>query len=1235
MRKNIRSRRKKRQSGKNPNTLNVFSKDGAMDDTSETVTNDSKPRTDFHIQSNDDGLNMQEEDDNEKWSFLSSAQNQTAESNSSDVANNEEEMGEWHSPIRTRGMQQSLDFTAEEEDDDNDFEMMKEDSNDVEMTKEDSESVELELSASSKNELENRVGESIHDSEVNTAYYDVETQEAGEPVEKELAVSSKSNLEKCEEEKEDDNEHEKEDDDIDEERDSLAQAATLSFDHPSDVHKEEDINDNETEAAQPENEIFPLQPSHNDVINDSDDGSKFSQGESDLIDEVKLSSRKRSERREVVRIMFTGVTPTRRHMQMIETIGAEIVESIDMAYTVTHVIVTDGRAKLRRTPKLMICICKTSNILSTEWLEKSANEQKVLDAAPFLWVNDKEAESKYNFSMKDTVQNGMLAREHRGGVFGGYHFYICSGIAGNRAPSMKEFKLIIEAAGGHLLSSLAPSQILDPLKTVILTSDPPTPSQLKERGVKNIAKCGGKLETTSWLFHSIITQTNSIYEDGDTVETVSTPGSRVSHVEVPSPSPKKPQGMQKQSSIGCNHFTTRDYLLSNNQAISLVETLESSEDEAFVLAHRLWQNYFNEDVKPSKTPRKASSKPTRRLRGRAHSLSPMVGATIASNNEKNGSAPKKESILQENPYITWEAIVLFTLRTRAEELDDCKSLVSDNFVSARSFFSSPTAVQANGKTLSLLVNDGVEIFGTLQDVFSLHQNRSSGMIPEPVVASFALMAIEAVSAMHACGVVHNNVGMDSFLVAKGVDKNSQQDQWFLQMIGFGDKSIVLTCHETDCNQTHYEHDYNCLANVIHQLLSGGIGITFTVNRDGSIEFASKQFIIGNLFLRGALSWCALLEALLGIVGDVQKSDNPDHQFRLAYPVNLLQLANEDDAPNKRHYQFGWSSRMLQELQSTQNDSLFTFLEALCTFNSRFVLPNVNLKSFACRPSSDNQTFEFATQLRIAKENEILRRGFAQKEAKLEADALALEERESHQCVRIAQLKVDAEKNNKLLKSLSKREHEMQMREKQMAQKFSEEKERLNRMKQAISLREQRLEERIRQLEESKQSPRESLEEPAVLKHSHSRSPHNSSSLKRKNESLHQTPPPMHSNFQSLENSHSKTPSSQNKRRRSRVNSNLEQLTPPQFKSTSNDMMDNNDEEYSQQELLNDSELYADMKQHESSQESRFSQESSSQKRKRGNRGKSPVALQLDSLQSLPKSPKKQQQPKKVFIAFEE
>jgi len=540
--------------------------------------------------------------------------------------------------------------------------------------------------------------------------------------------------------------------------------------------------------------------------------------------------------------------------------------------------------------------------------------------------------------------------------------------------------------------------------------------------------------------------------------------------------------------------------------------------------------------------------------------------------------------------------------------------------------------------------NGSEIFGTLQDVFSLHQKRSSGMIPEQVVAAFAIMAIDAVSAMHECGVVHNNIGMDSFLVVKRNDasstkrkKDDQRDEWFLQLIGFGDKAVVLTCHEHACRKSHYEHDYNCLANVIHQLVTGGVGITFNINQDGYVEFASKQFINGNLFLRGALSWCALMDALLGI-GDVQQSDT-SNQFRLAYPINPLQLVNEDDAPNKRLYQFGWSSRMLQELLlSTQNDSFSTFLEELCSLNSRFVLPNVSLDIFARSESSNNQTFEFATQLKIAKDNESLRRGFAQREAKLEADALALEDRESNHRGRDAKLKVDLQNCERLHKSILKKEREVQMKEDQLVQKYFEQEERLNRMNHDILLREQRLQERIRQFEESKQHPHEHREEP-VSQHSNARSSYNSSGLKRKNESLHQTPPPMNSSFQSLENNVSReVPSSQNKRRRSRTNSNLlEQLTPPPHsKSNTTNENETNYEEYPQQEL-NNSELYAGMKQqeeHESSQESRFSfQEGSSQKRKRGNRGKSPVASQLDSLQSLPRSPKKQ--PKKVFIAFEE
>jgi hypothetical protein len=172
------------------------------------------------------------------------------------------------------------------------------------------------------------------------------------------------------------------------------------------------------------------------------------------------------------------------------------------------------------------------------------------------------------------------------------------------------------------------------------------------------------------------------------------------------------------------------------------------------------------------------------------------------------------------------------------------------------------------------------------------------------------------------------------------------------------------------------------------------------------------------------------------------------------------------------------------------------------------------------------------------------------------------------------------------------------------------------MKDDLLLREQRLEEKIRQSEQYSHKREETI--------SYSKSPsHNSVGYKRKNESnlLHQTPPPMNAYLQSS-GSNGEMSSSQKKRRRSRSSSYLEQMTP--------NNMENSSEEYPEQELNEG--IGQNQQQHESSQESMMS--SSSQKRKR-NRGKSPLPLQLDSLQSLPKSPKKQPPPKKVFIGFEE
>lgn len=172
----------------------------------------------------------------------------------------------------------------------------------------------------------------------------------------------------------------------------------------------------------------------------------------------------------------------------------------------TDVIATDGKTKLRRTPKLMICFCKTSNILGIEWLEQSAKERKALEPQDFLLLNDREAENTYNFKLSDSFKNGAIARAERGGVLGGWHVYICAGVAGNKAPSTQELKLIVEAAGASMLYSLAEKKVIDPTKTIIITSDPAHKSQLKERGIDRVISMGGRICTTTWLFQTMITQ---------------------------------------------------------------------------------------------------------------------------------------------------------------------------------------------------------------------------------------------------------------------------------------------------------------------------------------------------------------------------------------------------------------------------------------------------------------------------------------------------------------------------------------------------------------------------------------------------------------------------------------------------------------------------------------------------------------------------------------------------------
>ena len=193
----------------------------------------------------------------------------------------------------------------------------------------------------------------------------------------------------------------------------------------------------------------------------------------------------------------------------------ELIEKVDDAIDATHAIAGDGKVPLRRTPKLMICVCKTPNILNLDWLTKSSKAKEPLDAKDFLLLDDTSAEKTYDFNMKDTLENGEAVRSQRGGLLGGWSIHFCKGVAGTKAPPEHELRLIVAAAGGMFLKTLSAraTKDVDASRVIIITSDPATAAQKSDKDVKRLTSQGARVFTTKWFFHSIITQHLSEIED--------------------------------------------------------------------------------------------------------------------------------------------------------------------------------------------------------------------------------------------------------------------------------------------------------------------------------------------------------------------------------------------------------------------------------------------------------------------------------------------------------------------------------------------------------------------------------------------------------------------------------------------------------------------------------------------------------------------------------------------------
>lgn len=169
-------------------------------------------------------------------------------------------------------------------------------------------------------------------------------------------------------------------------------------------------------------------------------------------------------------------------------------------------IITDGKERLRRTPKQMIALCSTSNVVSMKWLNDSAKKRKALSTRGYLVLHDKEAENIYSFSMRETLRNGDRLRKQGKTLLDGRRVFVCKGVAGNKAPKEIELKMIINAAGGRWVSSLSQLNGVASETAIIITSDPPPKSQLSNKEVVKAINNGISHFSTSWLFNSLLCQ---------------------------------------------------------------------------------------------------------------------------------------------------------------------------------------------------------------------------------------------------------------------------------------------------------------------------------------------------------------------------------------------------------------------------------------------------------------------------------------------------------------------------------------------------------------------------------------------------------------------------------------------------------------------------------------------------------------------------------------------------------
>jgi hypothetical protein len=198
---------------------------------------------------------------------------------------------------------------------------------------------------------------------------------------------------------------------------------------------------------------------------------------------------------------------------MVAQLRGELLEDIKDAHRCTHLVASDGKTAMKRTPKLMIALCTTPNIVTLKWLQDSAKAGKLLDTGAYLLLKDREAEKAYSFSMSETLARVKERQTSGSTLLGGRRIYVCPTVFkntedGKKSPPAGDLKLIVSAAGGHFVEKSAELKATDAGDLVVITNSDPKQKQKQEaqKDVSNALSNGAVSKPLKSLLHLMMTQ---------------------------------------------------------------------------------------------------------------------------------------------------------------------------------------------------------------------------------------------------------------------------------------------------------------------------------------------------------------------------------------------------------------------------------------------------------------------------------------------------------------------------------------------------------------------------------------------------------------------------------------------------------------------------------------------------------------------------------------------------------